>query len=189
MAGPRRATPCHPRRARRSAVRRLLVVAALAGAMVPFASRPAWACSCVTVTHRQLAERSDAVFTGTVALVTAGRDRVVNFDVDAVYKGERSSSIDVHTPLQGPTCGARFLLNRRYTVFASRQGGSLSTTSCDMPKIGGIDPAAYGLPAGVTGLHRALSPWLIVFSVLAGVGVVGAVVVLARRRSAGGAAG
>ncbi|HXJ63438.1 MAG TPA: hypothetical protein VNN79_06755, partial [Actinomycetota bacterium] len=137
------------------------------------------------VSQRQLAARSDAVFTGAVARVTRGRDRLVNFDVDAVYKGERSASIDVHTPLQGPTCGATFTLNRRYTVFASTQRGALWTTTCDMPKIGGIRPAVYGLPAGVTGLHRALSPWLIEFSVLAGVAVVVAVVVAGRRRRQG----
>jgi hypothetical protein len=166
-----------------------VLVGAIAVSLVPFASKPAWACSCAVVSHRHLAERSDAVFTGTVAGVTEGRDRVVNFDVDSVYKGERSASIDVHTPLEGPTCGARFTLNRRYTVFAALQDGALWTTSCDAPKVGGIDPAAYGLPPGVTGLHRALSPWLIAFTALAAVVLVVAVVIAARRRRASDAGG
>jgi hypothetical protein len=176
----------------RRALRRLLVVATVAGSLVPFAAKPAWACSCTTNTPAERAGRADAVFTGTVARITDGvRDRVVNFDVDTVYKGEANPSIDVHTALQGATCGVHFVLNRRYTVFAFQSKGEFSANSCEAPVGGNIDPSSLGLGPGttgfqqpVTGLHRPLSRWLIVFTLVAVAGLVLAIAVVARRRRA-----
>ncbi len=171
--------------ARRLLVAALLASALLASALVPLTSRPAWACSCAPSTLVQRAEHADAVFTGTVTRVEkALSDRVVNFDVDTVYKGEASPSIDVHTGYGGGDCGVRFVVDRRYTVFGFRAQGVLNTYSCDSPVAGGVDPAALGLGPGITGLHRPLSPWLILFTVLAGIAVVGAIVLVARRRRA-----
>ncbi len=164
-------------------VRRTVAVALLASALVPLASRAVWACSCAPSTPRERAQGADAVFTGTVTRVTdRAADRIVNFDVDTVYKGERSASIDVHTGFGGGDCGVRFVVDRRYTVFASLFHRALSAFSCSAPVAGDIDPAALGLPGGVTGLHRPLSPWLVVFSVMAGVLVIAAIVLVARRR-------
>jgi hypothetical protein len=165
--------------------RRTLVVALLASTLLPLASRPAWACSCAPSTPAQRAEHADAVFTGTVTRIqNALNDRVVNFDVDTVYKGEASPSIDVHTGYGDAGCGVRFVVDRRYTVFGFRAQRVLNTYSCDSPVTGDVDPAALGLRPGVTGLHRPLSPWLIVFTVLAGIAVLGAMVLVARRRMA-----
>jgi hypothetical protein len=164
-----------------------LAVAVVACALVPFASKPAWACSCAPSTPADRARDADAVFTGTVARITdARRDRVVNFDVDTVYKGEQSASIDVHTGYGGGDCGVGFIVDRRYTVFGFRGDGALNTYSCDAPIVGDVNPVALGLGPGVTGLHRPLSPWLIVFTVGAGIAVAAAMIVLARRRRASG---
>jgi len=164
-------------------VRTLIGGVLLAVALVPVASRTAWACSCAPSTPRERAQGANAVFTGTVARITDGpRDRVVNFDVDTVYKGERIASIDVHTGFGGGDCGVRFVVDRRYTVFASRLDGHLSAFSCSAPVEGDVDPAALGLPEGVTGLHRPLSPWLVVFSLFAGLAVIVAIALVARRR-------
>ncbi|MFL5800020.1 MAG: hypothetical protein ACJ77A_19085 [Actinomycetota bacterium] len=130
------------------------------------------------------AEHADAVFTGTVTRVeNALSDRVVNFDVDTVYKGEASPSIDVHTGYGGDKCGVRFVVDRRYTVFSFHARGVLNTYSCESSVAGDVDPARLGLGSGITGLHRPLSAWLILFTVLAGMAVVGAVALAARRRT------
>jgi hypothetical protein len=170
----------------RRAARRLLVVALLVSAVVPLGSRPAWACRCAPSTLAQRGQHADAVFTGTVTRIeNAPSDRVVNFDVDTVYKGEGSPSIDVHTGYGGGDCGVRFVVDRRYTVFGFHANGVLNTYSCDSPVAGDVDPAKLGLGPGITGLHRPLSAWLIVFTVLAGIAVVAAITLTARRRRAG----
>ena len=167
-------------------LRRLVVAAAIATTVIPLAARPAWACSCSPSTPRERPQRADAVFTGTVTSVRdAPRDRVVNFDVDTVYKGERSASIDVHTGFGGGDCGVSFVVDRRYTVFGFRGDGVLNAYSCDAPIQGNVAPGALDLGPGVTGLHRPLSVWLIGFTaVVVGLAVV-AVAAVARRRNAG----
>jgi hypothetical protein len=175
---------------RAALVRRLVAVAVLSATLVPFASKPAWACSCAVFSKPRLAHAADAVFTGTVARVTDNQSgHLVNFDVDTVYKGPVNPSIDVQTGLGGGDCGFDFVVDRRYTVFAFGSNGTLSAGICGAPVRGAIDPNAYGLGPGsrgfhrpVTGLHRPLSVWLVVFSVIAFAIAVAAMVVVARRR-------
>jgi hypothetical protein len=171
-------------------VRRLVAVAVLSATLVPFASKPAWACSCAVFSKPRLAHAADAVFTGTVARITDDRGgHLVNFDVDTVFKGPADPSIDVQTGLGGGDCGFSFVVDRRYTVFAFGSNGTLSAGICGAPVRGSIDPNAYGLGPGtrgfhppVTGLHRPLSVWLVVFTVLAFAILAAAIVVVARRR-------
>jgi hypothetical protein len=175
------------------ASRRLLAITLLASSFVPFASKPAWACSCVSFTKAELGQAADAVFTGSVARVDDesgdARGRVVNFDVDVVYKGEPNPSIDVHTGLGGGDCGYDFVVDRRYTVFAFDASGRLNAGMCGAPVRGDIDPTDYGLGPGtkgfqqpITGLHRPLSGWLILFTGVVAAITVTAMVMLARRR-------
>ena len=157
---------------------------------MPFASKPAWACSCVSLTKAEQGAQAVAVFTGTAARIDeVGSRRVVNFDVDTVYKGSVDPSIDVKTGRGGGDCGVEFEIDERYTVFASGSTDSLGAGTCGgNPVVGDIDPAAYGLGPGsgldppVTGLHRPLPVWLIVFTILAGAIAVTALVLTARRR-------
>jgi hypothetical protein len=149
------------------------------------------------------ARSADAVFTGTVAGVTVATGgpqgqvmRFVNFDVDTVYKGPVDPSIDVHTGyLGGGDCGVKFVVDERYTVFAEGPDDDLYAGLCNKPIVGDIDPAKFGLGPGthqtpVTGLHRPLSVWLIVFTVAVGIVAVAAIVLVARRRRrAGGQTG
>jgi hypothetical protein len=147
------------------------------------------------------AASADAVFTGTVAAVAdAGggvRARIFNFDVDTVYKGPVEPSIDVRSAESGSICGVEFKVDERYTVFAQGPENDLSANSCGgNPFVGDINPAKLGLgpDAGQTpgpdtgvhepiaGIHRPLSPWLIVFTVVVGVVAVAAIVLVARRR-------
>ena len=142
----------------------------------------------------ELSRNATAVFTGTAARVDDhGSRRVVNFDVDTVYKGPVSPSIDVTTGLGGGDCGVGFVVDRRYTVLAAGASDALVASICGgNPVLGDLDPTAYGLGPGstglhrpVTGLHRPLSPWLIVFTVLAAGVVVFATAKVARRQRSG----
>jgi hypothetical protein len=174
-------------------IRRFLAIAIMASSFVPFASKPAWACSCAVFTKAELGQAADAVFTGTATRVTDApgdvAGRVVNFDVDVVYKGEPNPSIDVRTGIGGGDCGYEFVVDRRYTVFAFVESGHLGAGICGKPVQGDIDPADYGLGPGttgfqrpITGLHRPLSRWLILFTVVVAAATVTAMIMLARRR-------
>jgi hypothetical protein len=164
-------------------LRRVVLAAAIAATVIPLAARPAWACSCSPSTPHERAQRADAVFTGTVTSIRDSlRDRIVNFDVDTVYKGERSASIDVHTGFGGGDCGVSFVVDRRYTVFGFRGDGVLNTYSCDAPIQGNVAPGALGLGPGVAGLHRPVSVWLVAFTAVAVALAVLAVAAVARRR-------
>lgn len=130
------------------------------------------------------------MFTGTVARVDpAANGRLVNFDVDTVYKGEVSPSIDVFAA-SARGCGRKFALDDRLTVFATDAGDGLVLAACGgNPVKGDIDPARYGLDPGttglahpVTGLHRALSPWLIAFTAAAFAATLASILLLARKR-------
>ncbi len=175
-------------------LRRLVAVAVLSATLVPLASKPAWACSCALFSKPRLAHAAGAVFTGTVARITDDQGgRLVNFDVDTVYRGPVNPSIDVQTGRGGGDCGFDFVVDRRYTVFAFGSNGTLSAGICGAPVRGDIDPDAYGLGPGtrgfhrpVTGLHRPLSVWLVVFTVIAFAILVAAIVVAARRRGRSG---
>jgi hypothetical protein len=163
-------------------MRRVAVALLLAAAAVPLMSRPSWACSCVESTPRQLAARSDAVFTGTVASVprVSGQVVRVDFEVDTVYKGPPGPRITVGTNVQESACGVVFRPNIRYTVFAYRDHG-LWTGLCYAPVRGDIDPQRYGLTARLVGIHEHLSQWLALLSLIP-LAVVAVIVIRARRR-------
>ena len=74
------------------------------------------------------------------------RQRIVNFDVDTVYKGDTVPSIDVTTGLGGGDCGVEFEVDQRYTVFASGPNDELYAGLCGgNPVLGDIDATKYGL--------------------------------------------
>jgi hypothetical protein len=146
--------------------------------------RPAWACSCAQSTPRQVAARSDAVFTGTVASAprVTGQTVTVDFEVDTVYKGPSGPRLTVTTNAQGSACGVTFLPNLRYTVFAFQQNGVLSANLCSPPVHGAIDPQRYGLTVHLVGIHEQVSRWLALLSLIP-LAIVALLVIRGRRRS------
>ena len=131
-------------------MKRVLVVAALTGALLGTIIPSAVACSCAPSTRKQRAEWADAVFTGRARSVTeTTTQRVVRFRVRIVYKGRVDRRVEVTTALDGAACGCEFEDGARYTVFGERSGrDSYSTNICSGTRRGRIDPDGFGLPPG-----------------------------------------
>ncbi|MEO8632801.1 MAG: hypothetical protein ABI466_05530, partial [Chloroflexota bacterium] len=105
-----------------------------------------------------LADRSAAVFTGTVQRVSgalpfgiscsSASPVTIEFAVDTVYKGEVARSTIVRSVASGASCGFEVRVGKRYTVFPWSIDGKLDAGLCRGNLEGDIVPADYGLPAG-----------------------------------------
>jgi tissue inhibitor of metalloproteinase len=136
---------------------RALAVVVLALSGIAATASPCWACSCAGATPKEHAKSADVVFTGRVKEIrggdsddgTLGDDNLkVRFRVQKVYKGKARRTTTVRTNESGAACGYGFVEGKRYTVFAQKANGKLSTNLCSGTKRGGIDPDKYGLPEG-----------------------------------------
>jgi hypothetical protein len=131
-------------------MRRYLAAVAVAVALLPVIH--ADACSCAQSPPQALAQRAEAVFTGTVQNISALSQMrtAYTFSVDLVYKGAVASQVVIYSNSGGPSCGAEFAPRTRYTVFATTnpQEGGLASSLCSGNTQGTIDPVAYGLPPG-----------------------------------------
>jgi hypothetical protein len=132
---------------------RALAAVGLALGAVAATAQPCLACSCAPSTPRQEARSANVVFTGRVTRVIVepddngllGDEKVrVRFRVGRRYKGRVRPRVWIHTGTTGNTCRFTFRRSRRYTVFASRYEGPLTTNICTGTKRGRIDPHRYG---------------------------------------------
>ena len=122
--------------------------------------RPALACSCARPSKPQLVERASVIFTGTPVrasrafafgpmCTTSSADPVTfTFEVQTIYKGDVTRSVDVGTVVSGVSCGYEFQMNKTYTVFATVNDGRLGTGLCTGTTEGAITPSEYGLAEG-----------------------------------------
>ena len=96
----------------------------------------ACACSCAEVTDEAAYDDAAAVFTGTLVdgdLSTFGvpeRDRILEFRVDEVYKGEVAELQGVATVGDGNSCGWELPAGEEYLVFATISDGKLYSGLC-----------------------------------------------------------
>jgi len=70
------------------------------------------------------------------------------FDVETVYKGDVPRTITVHTVVSGASCGYKFEVGKRYTVFPWARSGKLDAGLCKGNVEGAIDPGVYRLEEG-----------------------------------------
>lgn len=127
-------------------MRRVLMLLGITAVLVPITAGPSWACSCVQASPREHARMADVIVAGHVEELTEGAQiDVARLAVTDVYKGPRTSAWTVETAAEGPACGYDFVEGRRYTVFGSLDGGTLSTSLCTATTAGDIDPERFGL--------------------------------------------
>ncbi|OMF24838.1 hypothetical protein BK133_22350 [Paenibacillus sp. FSL H8-0548] len=98
------------------------------------------ACSCVKPGSVQEADvRSDAVFEGTVTKVKPTSARLLSssvkavkasFQVNEVWKGHVSPTIEVLTAEGSDSCGYEFVEGERYLVYATATGKALEVNLC-----------------------------------------------------------
>ena len=85
-------------------------------------------------------KKSSAVFVGTVIASYDSRagektrstiDPIVyTFDVSQVWKGTIADTLHVVSPRSSPSCGVKFVIGKRYMVYAVTFKGSLRADSC-----------------------------------------------------------
>ncbi len=94
--------------------------------------RPAWACSCVQISPKDMMEKADVVFVGEVV----SREKApeygwrYTFKVQRKYKGVTAATLTVATGLGGGDCGFDVPSGTRMFVYASQREGSLTTNIC-----------------------------------------------------------
>ena len=92
---------------------------------------PAFACSCMALEPQQMLEFGPIAFVGTVSGIGAGVDnKVMTFEVDTVLTGELPGFVDIVTAANGAACGIEAPVGSRVAVFASEEGGRLTSSLC-----------------------------------------------------------
>jgi hypothetical protein len=133
-----------------------LVALAAVSAVLAYAPSTALACTCVPSTKPDYARQATLVFTGTVTrvvvhsgpLIFSSMDPVdVVFDVESVYKGEVTKTLEVSTRGDA-SCGYTFVVGRRYTVFPQLMNERLEAGSCNGTVNGAINAQSYLLGSG-----------------------------------------
>lgn len=133
---------------------RLIAAAGLVLAISAVPAAHAAACSCAQMVPAEALAASDAAFSGTVvaaseAAVPADRGLPFGpggvryaFDVDGVAKGDVPASVEVLAGGDSAGCGMTFGTGERWLVFATAEGGSLSTHLCagNVPLAAGDEP-------------------------------------------------
>lgn len=118
---------------------------ALGGAATPSAT----GCTCAGITSAQAFASAAAVFTGTAVSRTptapgpelSTLDPVLwTFRVESVAKGPVGVTVDVESSLGSASCGYDFRVGTRYSVFAIRIEGRLTTGLCSGTTAGRILP-------------------------------------------------
>lgn len=113
----------------------LAVGPALGAIAVPSAT----ACSCVAITSAQAFASADVVFTGIAISRTPTPPEPVfptpdpvlwAFEVESVAKGVVGDTVRVEAALGSASCGFEFRVGTRYSVFAIRHEGRLTTGLC-----------------------------------------------------------
>ena len=103
-------------------------------AMTWLAPGNVYACSCHLASARADAPQATVVFKGvvteeTIDPVDKAAYRAV-FRPTAVYKGDQTAAITVHTRGGQGSCGVRFAKGSEHMVFAFKSGNQLHTSLC-----------------------------------------------------------
>ncbi|MCA1830676.1 MAG: hypothetical protein ABR552_01795 [Actinomycetota bacterium] len=130
-------------------MRRIGPVAALVLLALVVRAPTAWGCTCVQRTLADQFRAATVVFVGSVAATDTpqGRAENVTFSVDAVYKGDTTENVTVHTPRSQADCGVLFVPGQRWTVFTSGAGTSATTDACRGTTTDVNAPSKAGHPA------------------------------------------
>jgi hypothetical protein len=150
---------------------------------------PAYACSCVAPGSPEESLRlSDAVFSGRVRSVKLSRsgdfeEHRVTFQVQSIWKGSVTASIELLTAPDTGGCGFPFEIGRSYLVYAHAAEGTLRASLCSRSNF--LEAATEDLAALGPGTPPPPSDTSVSWPLLALGGVLiaaGAVLTLRRRR-------
>jgi hypothetical protein len=187
-------------------LQRLVVAASLMFSLLTVSvtldsDRPAFACSCLGIQPQQEAfEGSQVVFSGRAVDLEITNETypsvIATFDINTIWKGNITKDpLVLTTGMGGADCGYVFEKNEEYLVYAYGKEGELGATSCsrttpleraeaDLVFLGSGDGKFSGEVATF-----AVFPYLVIGAVVAAGAVVGAIVLVKKRKRATGQMG
>ena len=118
-------------------MKRLVVLLALITGLLGHAG-PAYGCSCAMLEPGQMLEFAPTAFVGTVAGVVPGGQgdlgplHTLTFAVETVLAGQVPSEVEVVTADNSAGCGIDAVIGTRMAVFASEDGGRLTSNLCSV---------------------------------------------------------
>lgn len=170
-------------------MRRVLPFVLIVVALFTFAG-PAYGCSCAMLEPAQLLEIGQVAFVGTITgAVPMGdkdlADQSITFEVETVLAGEVPREVDVVTANNSAGCGIDATVGTRLAVFATDEGGQLtssicSTTGADLA-IDALGPGTAPTAGGTTSDAGSFD-WQAAWLGAGGLAVVGGAWWLSRRR-------
>ncbi|MGQ0849174.1 MAG: hypothetical protein ACT4OP_08675 [Actinomycetota bacterium] len=169
-------------------MKRLLLIAITVGAFWSWAG-PAQACSCAMLEPNQMLEFAPVAFIGTIDGAVPGPDlgqHTLTFTVDLVLAGEVPAEVDVTTADNSAGCGIDAALGSRMGVFASVEGGRLSTGLCSVtdPEVAikALGPGYAPTGDPTTSTQETPFDWPVMILGGAAVVLVGGAALMLRRR-------
>lgn len=170
-------------------MRRALPLVLVVVALFTFAG-PAYGCSCAMLEPAQMLEFSQVAFVGTITgAVPMGdkdlADQSITFEVETVLAGEAPAQVDIVTANNSAGCGIDATIGTRLAVFASDEGGQLTSSLCSTTDpdlaIGALGPGTAPTGGGPTPQAGSFD-WQAAWLGAGGLAVVGGAWWLSRRR-------
>lgn len=167
---------------------RLLAAMAIVLAVSAIPIAQVAACSCMPMAPGEAAATADAAFTGTVVaeqavagdqpLGPAPMGQILyTFEVDGIAKGDLGREATVLAGGDSAGCGMSFAMNERWLIFASAEGGQLTTGLCsaNVPLAADEEPPiSVSPPSGDTGEERGAGvPLGVIVPAVAVLGLIG----------------
>ena len=134
-------------------------------------SRPGEACRCSE--EKPSFDVYRAVFLGRVTAIRDVKvrsfggvvtEKLVEFNVEAVWKGPRTAQQRVSTGIGGPDCGAEFKVGERYLVTASDarafDGSRSKTNALSTSRCSSTAPVGLATAESFTELNRSYAMWV-----------------------------
>ena len=149
----------------------LLMFVGAAVVSVATPAPPAAACSCAVMTMKEMADAADVVAIGTITdraapenATDSAADATWTIEVESAFKGEPSSTVQVLTADQGPSCGWDHVrVGERIALFSRIDGDALRSSLCDgsqrlTPELEAEMVASLGEPTPVAPSSPSPSP-------------------------------
>jgi hypothetical protein len=169
-------------------MKRLLLLLAVVGAFF-LPAAPAGACSCAMLEPAQMLEFAPTAFVGTIVGSTPVDnqpmgDHALTFSVETVLAGEVTAEVEVVTANNSAACGIDATVGTRLAVFASPDGGQLTSNLCSVTDaelaIAALGPGTAPASGGTTTASGSFD-WQAVWLGAGGLAVVAGAWWLSRR--------
>lgn len=173
------------------AMKRLLPLLVLISTFLAFAG-PAYGCSCMAAEPQQMLEFGPTAFVGTMTGVVPaaqgplGAQHLLTFEVEAVLAGEVPAEVQILTADNSAACGIDANIGSRLAVFATDEGGQLSSSLCSVTDadaaLNALGPGTAPTPGGSATSDGSSFDWQAVGLGAGGLAVLAGAWLLSRRR-------